>query len=167
MSIWRSLVLTFLVLTCVCTALFGFESDRAPQSTRTSTLGWMAGCWEARSTRRLVEEQWMVPRGPVMLGMSRTVRGDTLVEYEVLRLEERGDSLFFVANPVRQAQAQFLATSSTDSSVVFENPTHDFPKKISYSRVGPDSVVARVEGELSGKNRVLEYRYVRVPCAPR
>lgn len=109
----------------------------------------------------------MVPRGPVMLGMSRTVRGDTLVEYEVLRLEDHGDSLFYVANPVRQAQAQFLATSSTDSSVVFENPTHDFPKKISYYRVGADSVVARVEGDLSGKNRVLEYRYVRVPCAPR
>jgi hypothetical protein len=134
---------------------------------KTSNLGWMAGCWEARSTRRLVEEQWMVPRGSLMLGMSRTVRGDTLVEYEVLRLEERGDSLFYVANPVRQAQAQFLATSSTDSSVVFENPTHDFPKKISYARVGPDSVVARVEGNLSGKNRVLEYRFVRVPCGPR
>jgi hypothetical protein len=136
-------------------------ADRA----RLSNLGWMAGCWEARSTRRLVEEQWMVPRSTVMLGMSRTVRGDTLVEYEVLRLEERADSLFYVANPVRQAQAQFLATSATDSSVVFENPTHDFPKKISYYRLGPDSVVARVEGDLSGKNRVLEFRYARMPCA--
>ena len=109
----------------------------------------------------------MVPRGGLMLGMSRTVRGDTLVEYEVVRMEERGDSLFYVANPVRQSQAQFLATSSTDSSIVFENPHHDFPKKISYYRTHPDSVVARVEGELSGKNRVLEFRYARVPCAAR
>ena len=109
----------------------------------------------------------MVPRGGTILGMSRTVRGDTLVEYEAVRMEERGDSLFYVANPSRQSQAQFLATSSTDSSIVFENPHHDFPKKISYFRVGADSVVARVEGELSGKNRVLEFRYLRVPCAPR
>ena len=139
----------------------------AADRVRVSSLGWFAGCWEARSTRRLVEEQWMVPRGGLMLGMSRTVRGDTLVEYEALRLEERADSLFYVASPVRQLQAQFLATSSTDSTAVFENPHHDFPKKISYYRVGPDSVVAKVEGELSGKNRVLEFRYARVPCAPR
>jgi hypothetical protein len=109
----------------------------------------------------------MVPRGGLMLGMSRTVRGDTLVEYEVLRLEERQDSLFYVANPVRQSQAMFLATSSTDSTAVFENPHHDFPKKISYFLVGQDSLVARVEGELSGKHRALEFRYLRVPCAPR
>jgi hypothetical protein len=139
----------------------------AAERVRVANLGWLAGCWEARSSRRLVEEQWMVPRGGLMLGMSRTVRGDTLVEYEVVRMEERGDSLFYVANPVRQSQAQFLATSSTESSVVFENPHHDFPKKISYFRAGPDSVVARVEGELSGKNRVLEFRYARMPCAAR
>jgi hypothetical protein len=160
MKVREQLVLALLILGAAVPA---FGAVKA----RVSKRDWMAGCWEARSTRRLVEEQWMVPRGPVMLGMSRTVRGDTLVEYEVLRLEERADSLFYVANPVRQAQAQFLATSNTDTSVVFENPSHDFPKKISYSRVGPDSVIARVEGELSGKNRVLEYRYIRVPCAPR
>jgi Domain of unknown function (DUF6265) len=163
MRIWHKLVVVLIVLSVAASDSFAAERPRA----RVANLGWMAGCWETRSTRRLVEEQWMVPRGGLMLGMSRTVRGDTLVEYEVVRMEERGDSLFYVANPVRQSQAQFLATSSTDSSVVFENPHHDFPKKISYYRTHPDSVVARVEGELSGRNRVLEFRYARVPCAPR
>ena len=160
---WSRLTLGTAVLVF---GLFHMTSSAAGKA-RVSKLDWIAGCWESRSTRRLVEEQWMVPRGGLMLGMSRTVRGDTLVEYEVVRMEERGDSLFYVANPVRQAQAQFLATSSTDSSVVFENPYHDFPKKISYHRTHIDSVVARVEGELSGKNRVLEFRYARVPCTPR
>ena len=36
----------------------------------------MTGCWERRSNTSLVEEQWLAPRGGVMLGMSRTVRGD-------------------------------------------------------------------------------------------
>lgn len=163
MRAWHKLVVVLIVFTVAASDSLADERTRA----RVTNLGWMAGCWETRSTRRLVEEQWMVPRGGLMLGMSRTVRGDTLVEYEVVRMEERGDSLFYVANPVRQSQAQFLATSSTDSSVVFESPDHDFPKKISYFRVGPDSVVARVEGDLSGKNRVLEFRYARVPCASR
>jgi len=154
---------------CIGVAFLAIASPLAHSSAaeriRVADLGWLAGCWEARSTRRLVEEQWMAPRGGLMLGMSRTVRGDTLVEYEVVRMEERGDSLFYVANPVRQSQAQFLATSSTEASIVFENPHHDFPKKISYFRAGADSVVARVEGELSGKNRVLEFRYARMTCA--
>lgn len=164
---WRKMGLGVGIVAAVVALALAEGGAFAAERSRVANLGWLAGCWEARSTRRLVEEQWMAPRGGLMLGMSRTVRGDTLVEYEVVRMEERGDSLFYVANPVRQSQAQFLATSSTESSVVFENPHHDFPKKISYFRTGPDSVVARVEGELSGKNRVLEFRYARMPCAPR
>lgn len=163
MSTWLRVCVGAVVLAMA----YPWTGSFAAEKPRVSKLGWMSGCWEARSTRRLVEEQWMVPRGGLTLGMSRTVRGDTLVEYEVLRMEEHGDSLFYIANPVRQSQAMFLATSSTDSSAVFENPNHDFPKKISYLLVGSDSLIARVEGELSGKNRALEFRYLRVPCASR
>ncbi len=53
-------------------------------------LAWLAGCWELRAGPRLIEEQWLSPRGGMLLGMSRTMRGGTVVEYEHLRIYAAG-----------------------------------------------------------------------------
>jgi hypothetical protein len=129
-----------------------------------SRLEWLAGCWECRAGTRLVEEQWMAPRGATMLGMSRTVRGDTLVEYEQLRIYERSGTLVYAARPSGQPPAEFVCSELGDSVIVFENPKHDFPQRIVYCRVGLDSLLARVEGTSRGKNRALSYPYVHIAC---
>jgi hypothetical protein len=61
-----------------------------------------------------------------MLGMGRTVRGDTLMEYELVLINEQDGRLAYEAHPSGQPSATFLASAATDSEVVFENPTHDF-----------------------------------------
>lgn len=127
-------------------------------------VAWLSGCWELRSGARLVEEQWMRPRGGLMMGMSRTSRNDTIVEFEQIRVETRGGSLYFVASPSRQATAEFLATAITDSSVTFENPAHDFPRKIAYRRQGADSLVGTIEGPRGGQTRTISFPYRRVTC---
>lgn len=58
----------------------------AAQDSTLDSLDWMAGCWERRTATRVIEEQWMAPRGSVMLGTSRTTQGDRTVEYEEMRL---------------------------------------------------------------------------------
>jgi hypothetical protein len=124
----------------------------------------MQGCWERRATTRIIEEQWMRPRGGSMLGMSRTVRGDSLIEYEFLRLFERGENLVYAAQPSGQRPAEFTAVASEAGALVFEDPAHDFPQRISYRAVG-DSLFARIEGHLNGRERSMDFRYARVPCA--
>jgi hypothetical protein len=128
--------------------------------------GWLAGCWEQRAGGRLVEEQWMAPRGGTMLGMSRTTRGDTLVEYEQVRIFERGGKLVYAAHPSGQEPAEFESTTLTDSLIVFENPTHDFPQRIVYQRLGLDSLIARVEGTTRGRARSFQFSYAHVACPP-
>ena len=127
-------------------------------------LAWLAGCWEMRSGARRTEEQWMMPRGGAMLGMSRTVRNDTLIEFEHVRIERRGSDMYYVASPSRQATAEFKATAFTDSSVKFENPEHDFPQRIMYRRQGSDSLIASIEGPRGGTTRTIAYPYRRVSC---
>jgi hypothetical protein len=127
-------------------------------------LGWMAGCWERRRGSRLVEEQWMTPRGGLMLGASRTVRGDTLVEYEQTRIHERDGRLVFAATPYKQPPAEFESIEASDSSVTFSNATHDFPQRISYRRRGADSMLARVEGMEKGQLRGIDFPYERTSC---
>lgn len=108
----------------------------------------------------------MAAGGGIMLGMGRTVRGDTLVEYEQLRIYPREGSLVYAANPSGQEPAEFVSTTVSDTLVVFENPAHDFPQRIVYRRIGADSLAASVEGVSRGKQRVQRFPYARASCAP-
>lgn len=130
-------------------------------------LAWLAGCWEAVSARRTVEEHWMAPRGASMLGASRTVRGDSLVEYELVLLREEGGGVVYEAQPSGQPAATFRSTLLTDSSAVFENLEHDFPQRIGYRLQGADSLVAWIEGPRGGEARRVEFPYRRARCPGR
>ena len=128
-------------------------------------LQWMTGCWRADSPRRTVEEQWMKPAGGLLLGMSRATRGDSVLSWELARIETANGRLQFVAWPSGQRQAAFAATIVNDSMAVFTNPQHDFPHRIMYLRRGADSLLARVEGPVQGETRGLDFFYARVACA--
>jgi hypothetical protein len=45
----------------------------------------------------------------------------------------------------------FKLTTATEKQMVFENPKHDYPQKISYTQITPDSVVAKISGIQQGK----------------
>jgi hypothetical protein len=127
-------------------------------------VGWLTGCWERRVDRWHFEEQWMEPRGGTMLGMGRTTRGDTLVEYEQVRIFERAGKLIYAAHPSGQTPAEFVSTVVGDSVIVFENKAHDFPQRITYCRTGLDSLLATVEGKSKGRRRAVEFPYVHIAC---
>jgi hypothetical protein len=135
------------------------------KATPTQHLSWLAGCWRQTAGNRVVDEQWMAPRAGLMLGMSRTVRDDTvLVEFEQLRITDHGAGAVFHAEPSGQPPADFTAATVSDSMVTFANPAHDFPQRIIYRRRGADSVVARIEGTRGGQMRGVDFPYVRVAC---
>ncbi len=127
-------------------------------------VAWLQGCWETVSPQRTIEEQWMAPRGRSMVGVSRTVRGDSLVEYELMVLREQMDRLSYEAHPAGQPSAVFLSRTVGDSSVVFENLQHDFPQRIGYQRSGPDLLLAWIEGTENGQARRVDFSYRRAAC---
>ena|SRR5690349_21885334 len=136
------------------------------QATPVQQLSWMAGCWRQvhPASGRTIDEQWMAPGGRMMLGMSRTVRGDSVIEYEHLRILERGGHAVFHAEPSGQAPADFEARTVSDSAVTFENPAHDFPQRVIYRRRGRDSLIARIEGTRNGRVRGVDFPYSRTAC---
>lgn len=129
-----------------------------------AALRWLAGCWESRSDGTIIEEHWLAPAAGILLGVSRTRRGEALVGYEFMRIHSRGDSLVFAANPSGQDPAEFVAPSANDREVVFENLKHDFPQRVRYRAIGADSLAARIEGLREGELRGVDFRYRRVAC---
>jgi hypothetical protein len=99
-----------------------------------------------------------------MLGAGRTVDGDSLVEFEQVRIFERGGRLVYGARPSGQEPAEFESILVSDSAVTFENLGHDFPQRVMYRRVGTDSLVGRVEGTRAGRIRGVDFPYRRASC---
>jgi len=138
---------------------------QAQQSAPIDRAGWLAGCWEQRTAKAVTLEMWMPPAGGMMLGASRTTAGATTRDFEQLRVTAAGDTLVYTALPSGQREASFRSTSISATAIVFENPTHDFPRKLTYRRVGEDSLVARVEGPgPNNTTRGFDIRMRRASC---
>ena len=101
-----------------------------------------------------------------MLATARTVRRDSLTEFEFVVLREKSERLAYEAHPSGQRGATFLSVALSDSSVTFENLQHDFPQRVGYTRRGADSVVAWISGPRRGTTRRIEFPYKRAPCDP-
>ena len=126
-------------------------------------ISWLQGCWESVSGDRVIEEHWSAPRAGSMLSIGRTVRGTALVEYEFVIVRERGEQLVYIAHPSGQPSAEFLSTTLSPESVVFENPQHDYPQRVGYRRNGA-ALDAWIDGVLNGESRTIDFHYRRAAC---
>jgi hypothetical protein len=125
-------------------------------------FAWLAGVWEMAQGPRVVEEHWTTPTSNAMIGLSRTVSGDRMAEFEFLRIEKRGSDLFYVPQPNGRPPVSFKLTSSAGGRFVFENTTgEDRVKRIEYVREGEDGLRAKVEGAQDGKPFALDFHYRR------
>jgi uncharacterized protein DUF6265 len=125
---------------------------------------WLTGCWRQAEAGQIAEEVWLGPSGGTLLGMSRTVENDSLLSWELMVIREGVNGLSYEANPSGQSSAVFLANIVSDSTIAFENLTHDYPQTIRYTRRGGDSLIAVISGTIHDRQRAIEFHYARAPC---
>jgi Domain of unknown function (DUF6265) len=135
-------------------------------SIQNPTLGdisWIAGDWQTSpGGKAQIEEHWTQVAGASMMGVSRTVAGDKTVEFEYLRIEQRGDGIYYVAHPkARCPGTDFKLTRASATEAVFENPQHDFPKRIIYSKGADDSLTASIDGGEGSKAMSFAFKKMK------
>lgn len=160
LSSTKQLLLAFAFLALGC---LGFATGQRSPIDR---VRWLTGCWEAVSLQRTIYEQWTASEGRVMLGTARTLRRDSLTEFEFVVLREKGERLAYEAHPSGQNGATFLSIALTDSAVTFENLQNDFPQRVGYTRRGADSLLAWISGPSQGTTRRIQFPYRRRSCEP-
>jgi hypothetical protein len=110
---------------------------------------WFLGHWENVTKEFITKEIWTQKNDSVLWAESFiTVAKDT-VFYEKVDLIERNDSLFYIVSvrdQNKEKPVSFYLTKATDTQLVFENPKHDFPNKIVYTKITSDSLVATIYG---------------------
>ena len=153
----------FVTLMTVWSAGASRETRSSEPATNISDLIWLAGDWQTASGGRAqIEEHWTLPAGGTMIGIGRTVVGDKTAEFEFLRIEQRGNVLFYVANPNANCpQTDFKLTRLTGQEVIFENPAHDYPKRVIYRKNSDGSLVASIDAGEGTKSQSFSYRPVR------
>ena len=153
---------SLLVLLC---ALLGPAQERAvPARATIADLRWLAGDWGGTLGRATIEERWSSAAGGAMLAVSRTVKDDRLAAFEYLRIVERDGGLVYIAQPNGRPPTEFVLTAITADSATFENPAHDFPKMIRYTRRSDGSLEARVSG--AGGERPQVFAFTRQAAKP-
>ena len=125
-------------------------------------ISWISGNWQtAPGGRRQIEEHWTAAAGGTMMGVSRTVAGDKTVEFEYLRIEQRADGVFYVAHPkARCPGTDFKLTRASATEAIFENPQHDFPKRIIYRKTD-DGLTASIDAGEGSKSMSFVFKKIK------
>lgn len=109
-------------------------------------FAWLTGTRRMEHEGMVFEERWTEPAENAIFGVSRTLRGNRVVGFEFLRIQPRGDTLYYIAQPNGAPPTPFKLTRWDGTQAVFENATHDFPKRILYWRLPDNAVKARIDG---------------------
>ncbi len=109
-------------------------------------IAWLSGDWEGVAGPSAIEERWSPAAGGAMLAISRTTRAGTMSAFEFLCIAERAGSLVYTARPNADAPTDFMLTHLDADSATFENPAHDFPKRIRYVRRPDGGLSATISG---------------------
>ena len=96
-----------------------------------------------RFEEQRIRETWLA-EGDHLVGAGLSLNGEGSLSWEHLRIAPIDGKLTYVASPSGQERTLFPMTSASDTEVVFENPGHDFPQRIRYTRAAPGLAV-RVE----------------------
>ncbi len=125
-----------------------------------TTLSWLAGHWVQEEVNGWAEESWTPPRGGTMLGTGLTGKDSKARSFEFMRIAESpqdGRPVFW-GSPGGRAPVPFPMVKQALYEVVFENPTHDYPTRISYRRDGK-MLIATTSGP--GGSNPQTWRYKR------
>lgn len=126
---------------------------------------WLLGTWQNRSEQAVATETWKKVNDSTYAGKSYVLAGKDTVSSEAISLLQSGRDLLYI--PVVKGQnaglpVAFTMTRASDKLLVFENPAHDFPQKITYTRISKDSLLAEISGTINGEEESQQFPMTRM-----
>lgn len=110
-------------------------------------LRWLLGSWTADGASTTFHESWaeVAPHTFEGTGIERAKPDGAAKGGEELRLVEMAGGVFYVSKVTHnELPVAFRLTGCEGGTYVFENPAHDFPKRLEYRREGDDRLAVQV-----------------------
>ena len=136
-----------------------FRAQQLPATL--SALAWLEGEWERPIRDGVSVERWEVTDAG-LVGEALSIAGDEQRVTEALMIVDMDGDVFYVAKPPQNPfPIGFRLVSATADEFVFENPTHDFPQRITSRRSG-DAMTVPIEGPGDdGQTQSVDFSFTR------
>ncbi len=126
---------------------------------------WLLGTWENNTNRGTIFESWEKVSDTSFSGKSYIIKENDTLVFETISLIEKNDNLFYIPAVKNQNQGlpvTFELTNQTETEMIFENPYHDFPQVISYTKISHGSLLAVISGTKNGQFRKQNFPMKKV-----
>ena len=137
---------TILVLLLVVAACKNTDSNK---NDKINASQWLLGKWQSKSTDGYLQETWKKVNDSTFQATSYYIKEEDTLHFETITLQQKGEELTYSAAVKGQNDDKpvaFKLTTATEKQLVFENPKHDYPQKISYTQTTPNNLVAKISG---------------------
>jgi hypothetical protein len=119
---------------------------------------WLEGNWATGDTLGLSAEAWEVINDEYMSGEGLFILKDNSSVIELLNIFIKDGVLFYAAivpNQNNGEEIMFMDTQNHPDSLVFENPLHDYPKKIIYHKQNRETVAVYIYGDDDDYQKII------------
>lgn len=145
--------------------LISCEKKENHEKDKIKLADWLIGNWENKMAQGRLSETWEKANDSTFNGKSYFIKDKDTLNNEVIMLTQKAETLFYIPTVEGQNNNQpvlFKMTKGTSKQLVFENPQHDFPQKITYTQINNDSLVAEISGIENGKPATESYPMKRI-----
>jgi hypothetical protein len=157
----RSAAVALLALLRLAAPAFAQEVPRP-----LAALSFMAGCWRGDAgVDKHIEEHWTAADSDVMLATTRYLddNGGRTRAWEFSRIVADSTGIVLFPAPRGNQQGRFRMVADGPGSVRFEDPTHDFPRRILYRRLDARHLAVRIDRDANDRE-AQEWRLEAVAC---
>lgn len=148
---------------CMAAAAVAAGGQSEVASAAAPDLSWLSGDWCGEREGVQNEEHWSSEKAGVMLGWHRDIRAGRLLGFEFMRITRNADGVQFRAQPNGKPETVFPAVHHAIGEIVFEQPAHDFPKRVRYALSHSGKLLARID-DGSDTGMAMEWTWSR--CEP-
>lgn len=125
----------------------------------------LEGKWIMKTKKGSIGEEWVKIDEGYLQGKGFFVKGNDTILTERVSLKNMKEGVYYTSSVEDQNNKQpitFRLTSSDKQVFVFENPEHDFPKRIVYELVSSDSLHAHIDGGIAAPAKRQDFYYHKV-----
>jgi hypothetical protein len=153
-AVLRPLIGILMALTAGTVPQADAEADFADQ------FEWLLGTWIQKGEKRTFVEEWSLLSKNIFQGqgfVSDTQGEQRNLTETILLVRMNGDVFYIAKARQNELPVSFKMTSSSEKEVIFENPDHDFPKRIHYA-LKPDGTLQAVVSDGADRGFTLVFQ---------
>jgi hypothetical protein len=142
--------------------LLSCQNKSAKNFEQLNKTAWLIGNWSSKMPEGTLTESWKKLNDSTYLASSYFILNnakDTL-HNETITLTQKEEDLIYSATVKGQNNNEpvaFKYNPAIENEFVFENPSHDYPQRISYKKISNTKLVATISGTQQGKTSQESY----------